>query len=194
SRYGLIPLVGLIVGFDHDDETVFDELYGFIDRANAPTVGISLLNAPPNTPLYERLQKEGRLEQEDFSGEWQLYSNIIPKNMSKEILVKRYRELFKKLYEPEAFQKRFEQWMRSVEYFSENYAKPKITVKQLILAARMFGYYIFRANRNVRKLFFRSLKLAKDLNPQLINHVFAIIAQYAHYYEFTQNLEKKKSN
>ncbi|MCP4136417.1 MAG: B12-binding domain-containing radical SAM protein, partial [bacterium] len=47
SRYGLIPLVGLIVGFDHDDETVFDELYGFIDRANAPTVGISLLNAPP---------------------------------------------------------------------------------------------------------------------------------------------------
>ena len=72
SRYGIIPFIGLIVGFDNDDLTIFEDLYQFIEDTNNPIAGISLLNAPKKTPLYERLKKEGRLIGDDFSGEWQL--------------------------------------------------------------------------------------------------------------------------
>ena len=82
--------LGLIMGFDGDDSTVFDEMYAFIHDTASPIVGISMLNAPRHTPLYERLSREGRLVGSDFSGEWQLETNIVPKQMTREELTRGY--------------------------------------------------------------------------------------------------------
>jgi hypothetical protein len=70
SSYGIVPFLGLIVGFDHDDASVFNELYEFIEDTSSPIACFSLLNAPKDTPLYNRLKHEKRLVGDDFSGEW----------------------------------------------------------------------------------------------------------------------------
>jgi len=100
SRFGIVPFIGLIVGFDNDDEGVFEELENFLIATDSPIAGISLLNAPRHTTLYKRLKEEGRLTEGNFAGEWQLQTNIISKQMSIETLSSLYWGLFQKNYQP----------------------------------------------------------------------------------------------
>lgn len=184
SRYGIVPFIGLIVGFDNDDALVFDELYRFITDTCSPIAGISLLNAPRHTTLYERLNKEGRLIGEDFSGEWQLGTNIIPKQMSREELIDRYWDLFQKIYEPELFESRLEGWLKQVEYFSALYVKKKADLKRCFDIYKMLKYFLFRADTCVRSLFLRNLRKTWRLNPRLMRRAFTLLAQYRHFYDF----------
>ena len=54
----------MIVGFDSDDDAVFGRQYEFL--ANGRIVGAmaGMLSAIPKTPLYARLEAEGRLDNE----------------------------------------------------------------------------------------------------------------------------------
>ena len=54
-------LGGFIVGFDSDDETIFDRQREFIEKAGITWAMAGMLQAPPTTPLYDRMKKEGRL-------------------------------------------------------------------------------------------------------------------------------------
>jgi hypothetical protein len=56
---------------------------------------IGLLIALPHTPLYERMQREGRLKPvEDATNNTRPQSNIVPKNMSHNAMVAAYQELY----------------------------------------------------------------------------------------------------
>ncbi|OGQ86970.1 MAG: hypothetical protein A2512_13315 [Deltaproteobacteria bacterium RIFOXYD12_FULL_56_24] len=184
SRFGIVPFIGLIVGFDNDDEDVFEELEQFLIATDSPIAGISLLNAPRHTTLYERLKKEGRLTENNFSGEWQLHTNIIPKQMSLARLSFLYWGLFRKIYQPEFFEERLLNWLKNVEYFSEIYVNKKADPKQLRFGIRIFSHFIFNENRQVRALFFRMLKKTWKINPKLMRRFFTVITQYSHFYRF----------
>lgn len=186
SRYGIMPFLGMIVGFDHDDASLFDELDDFFTRTNSPIVGISLLNAPRHTPLYQRLEKEDRLLGNDFSGEWQLYTNIIPKLMSRDELLARYCILFKKLYDPEEFYKRLMGWMRHAEYYSPLYIHKKFDPKQFFHGIRMITFFLLLARPAVRAVFVRCLIETWKINPKLIRRAFTFLAQFHHFHEFAR--------
>ena len=51
----------MIVGFDNDDPSIFEEQYEFLQEAQIPIVLVNALEAVPRTPLYKRLKAEGRL-------------------------------------------------------------------------------------------------------------------------------------
>lgn len=88
---------GFIVGFDNDDEHIFDEQFEFIQASGIPTLSISLLTPLPTTPLYERLRAEGRL---DFSDPELIY---IPKQMTRDQLKAGFRELLNRVFDVEAY-------------------------------------------------------------------------------------------
>jgi len=88
---------GFIVGFDHDDQSIFDEQFAFIQESGIPALSISLLTPLPTTPLYDRLLAEGRL---DFSDPDLIY---LPKQMSREQLKAGFRELLQRVFAVEAF-------------------------------------------------------------------------------------------
>ena len=58
---GLWVLAGFIVGFDSDDETIFERQREFIEKAAITWAMAGMLQAPPTTALYDRMKKEGRL-------------------------------------------------------------------------------------------------------------------------------------
>ena len=186
SRYGIMPFLGMIVGFDHDDESVFNELYDFIARTNSPIAGISLLNAPRHTPLYDRMEKEGRLLGDDFSGEWQLCTNIIPKQMSRATLLRQYCELFKKIYDPELFHQRLNAWMTQVNYQNNLYTRKKFDLRQLSHGLRMIAFFLLSAQPEVRKLFWQSMIGTWKINPKLMRRAFTFLGQYHHFYNFVR--------
>jgi len=61
QSYGMVTVAGMIVGFDTDDAKIFDDQYEFLQAAGIPIVMLGLLQAIPRTPLYERLERAGRL-------------------------------------------------------------------------------------------------------------------------------------
>jgi radical SAM superfamily enzyme YgiQ (UPF0313 family) len=95
---GLDISAGFIVGFDSDDMAIFEEQYRFIQENGILLAMVGMLGAIPRTPLYERLEKDGRLLPDDVWG-----CNFIPKQMTREELQHNYWELVARLYTPEAF-------------------------------------------------------------------------------------------
>lgn len=62
NGYGLEVVAGIILGLDTDTPRTADNLLSFIDQSRIPMLTINMLYALPRTPLYRRLEKEGRLE------------------------------------------------------------------------------------------------------------------------------------
>jgi radical SAM superfamily enzyme YgiQ (UPF0313 family) len=94
---GLVVVAGFIVGFDADDEAIFDEQFAFIQRTGIAHAAVALLTPIPTTPLYARLEAEGRL---DFTDPDVIFH---PKLMTREALKRGYTRLLHRLYEPEAY-------------------------------------------------------------------------------------------
>jgi len=184
SRFGIIPFIGLIVGFDSDDKSIFNDLHHFVENTNSPIAGISLLNAPKHTPLYKRLKAEGRLMEEGFSGEWQLGTNIVPKQMSRETLFSLYWELFQKIYRPELFEIRLEQWLKRVEYATNAYRNKKGDVRKLLYALRIVKHFLLKEEPEVRSLFFRAMIKTWKIDPKFMRRFFTLITQFSHFYHF----------
>lgn len=105
QRAGLEVMGGFIVGFDSDTSDIFKRQFEFIQRSGVVTAMVGLLNALPQTRLYQRLMQEGRLETESTGNNTQAALNFKPK-LSREFLQSGYRELMKKLYEPKVYYQR----------------------------------------------------------------------------------------
>src|SRR6516165_2724497 len=58
---GLWVTAGFIIGFDSDTEEIFEQQRDFIERAAIPWAMAGFLQAPPSTPPFDRMLKEGRL-------------------------------------------------------------------------------------------------------------------------------------
>ena len=96
--YGIDVLGGFIVGFDHDTLETFDKQYEFVTQSGIQAAMIGLLTAAPKTPLYERLEKEGRLIPDaNDSDNTKLSTNIIPKQMAYDEMIASYRDLYGRL-------------------------------------------------------------------------------------------------
>src|SRR5205814_9462337 len=97
QSYGMVTVAGMIVGFDSDDPQVFDDQYAFLQEAGIPIVMLGLLQAIPRTPLYERLEKAGRLRAPAQGNNTLSFTNIDPVCMSYGELVNGYRALFTRM-------------------------------------------------------------------------------------------------
>ena len=105
QAYGMQVQAGMIVGFDNDDDSIFREQLEFIQAARIPVSMTGMLQAMPKTPLYDRVEKEGRLVTES-TGDQFVLSNILPRQMSRLRLYEGYRWLVQQLYDFENYRER----------------------------------------------------------------------------------------
>jgi radical SAM superfamily enzyme YgiQ (UPF0313 family) len=99
--HGLDVWAGFILGFDSDGPDIFDRMIAFIERAAIPYAMVGILGALPRTPLFARLQKEGRLR-EDFRGDQFGVTNVIT-HLPVTEMISGYRRVLESLYSPEEF-------------------------------------------------------------------------------------------
>jgi len=93
---GIEVFAGFIVGFDHDTVATFDRQYDFIRESGIQVAMVGLLTAIPRTPLYARLEAEGRLRG-DSSDNTRLSTNVIPKSMTTAEMTTGYQSLYRRL-------------------------------------------------------------------------------------------------
>jgi radical SAM superfamily enzyme YgiQ (UPF0313 family) len=106
QKAGLDVWCGMILGFDHDDTTIFAAQKAFLQDARIAHAMIGILHAIPKTPLHERLAAENRL---DYDDKTVFGTNVIPLQMSREELRDGYVELMRDVYSPESYFKRLDE-------------------------------------------------------------------------------------
>ena len=154
---GLMVWAGFITGFDSDDEGSFDRLYEFIKKAKISFAMAGMLTAIPNTPLWKRLEAEGRLLLGGTGDQFKV-SNFVPAQMARSELARGHRGLLMKLFDPEAFFDRaggeLEEWnsgeARAVSWREVLLAVPKSLFIQGVLSSyrRHYWRFLWRIAKN----------------------------------------------
>jgi len=108
---GLWVLAGFIVGFDSDEEDIFQRQLDFIDLTSITWAMAGVLQAPPTTALHDRMKLEGRLIENS-----EAITNFSPPNFETNlplpVLLRGLSTLLFGLYEAKPF---FKRALRSLE-------------------------------------------------------------------------------
>jgi len=96
--YGMGVRASFIFGFDHDTLDIFHKTNEFIRKSEIDVPSCGILTPFPGTPIYNRLEKEGRILTKD----WSLYNmeNVVyqPMHMTAEELAYNSVEIQRKWY------------------------------------------------------------------------------------------------
>jgi hypothetical protein len=99
-------MAGFIVGFDNDPVDIFERQIDFIRRSAIPLAMVGLLNALPDTQLWKRLEREGRLLGSDATGNNTVCTFNFKTRMDPAILVQGYQTIMQTIYSPREYYER----------------------------------------------------------------------------------------
>ncbi len=195
---GMDVWCGMILGFDHDDTTIFESQRKFLHDARVQHAMIGMLAAIPKTPLHARLAAEGRLDESD---EPEFGTNVIPARMTRAELRDGYVRVLGELYEPEAYFERFEDlYLRGGFKFGVERAAywrrhwwQWLKAESLMLA-RSAGIYLelmrsvpdVRLRRAYRRYLMRLLRERRD--PEVLFVFLVKCAMHYHHYTMARQM------
>ncbi|MBT3223392.1 MAG: radical SAM protein, partial [Proteobacteria bacterium] len=176
QQYGIVVLGGCMVGFDHDDLTIFEQQHAFFSELAIANVFVIPVHAADATPLKARMIKEGRYidyQKKSHDRPIDIFNTftIIPKQMTVEQLQQGAFWLGWKLYQPAEFLGRMERFFNVFEtspYKKDGMEIPNgIDANGLKMVAKIALYASLRAPAWERSLFWKSLRLARhSSHPQ----------------------------
>jgi radical SAM superfamily enzyme YgiQ (UPF0313 family) len=121
QSYGMEVMAGFIVGFDNDPEDIFERQIDFIRRSGIPLAMVGLLNALPDTQLWRRLQREGRLLGE-ANGNNTVCTLNFKTRMDPALLIQGYQKIMRTIYSPREYYQRVLDSMRQT---AQEFAEPQ---------------------------------------------------------------------
>jgi len=152
---GMEVMAGFIVGFDNDQDDIFHRQFEFIQRSGVVTAMVGLLTALPETALYKRLMREGRIEAEATGNNTDAVLNFTPK-LNRELLVNGYRELMNRLYEPKVYYQRVRTFLDHHRPRCPKLPLTSTDIKALLRSIWMLGFR-HRGRVAYWRLFFSTL-------------------------------------
>lgn len=97
-NHGMAVQGGIIFGFDEDTPDIFDLTLEKIYEFEIDIVEVNILTPYPGTPLFNRLDREGRILTRDWSRYNQIDVVFKPKNMTEKELLMGARKVAKEFY------------------------------------------------------------------------------------------------
>jgi radical SAM superfamily enzyme YgiQ (UPF0313 family) len=179
-RAGLDVMAGFIVGFDADDETIFERQREFIARSPIGMAMVGILTALPGTQLWRRLEAEGRLHG-DAEGD-AAYRPNFDTRIPEAKLVEGYGRLLASLYEPQAY---FQRAFRTVE-LQRDLPPPRYR-RSLAYSLRVLFWSIWQqgVRSSYRGIYWRFLLRAALRAPRRFAHAFALAVHAEHMIRYT---------
>src|SRR6266436_1998867 len=105
QSYGMEVMAGFIVGFDNDPEDIFERQINFIRESAIPLAMVGILSALPDTQLWRRLEKEGRLLGESSGNNTNCALNFVPR-MDPARLIAGYQSIMCTIYKSSEYYRR----------------------------------------------------------------------------------------
>ncbi|MGE3541200.1 MAG: B12-binding domain-containing radical SAM protein [Candidatus Tectimicrobiota bacterium] len=188
QQRGLWVTAGFIVGFDADSEDIFARQAAFIEQAAIPWAMTGFLVALPTTPLYDRMQREGRLLPEDrMQGQFKPpnFRTIIPLPD----LLQGGKALLEQIYAPDAF---YERAFRSIEAWqaSPQQQAPRQSPAYMlrVLARSVLHQGLLSSYRRAYWQFFRRIFQHWRRQPQKRWLGLTVLLSGHHFIRYTQEV------
>ncbi|MCV6638681.1 B12-binding domain-containing radical SAM protein [Candidatus Albibeggiatoa sp. nov. NOAA] len=185
---GIQVMAGFIIGFDGEQAGAGKRIVQFIEDTAIPIAMFTLLQALPNTALWDRLHKEQRLMPGGDINQTSLI-NFVPTRPSTEI-ADEYVEAFWQLYEPKQY------LQRTYRHFMQ-----MGNLKHRHLESMPFGWGEFKLLLRVLWLhgvvhqtrwdFWRYLYKIARFNGNLIPDYFVLCAAMEHFVDFRQMVREQ---
>jgi radical SAM superfamily enzyme YgiQ (UPF0313 family) len=99
ARAGLRVMAGFIIGFDGEKKGAGQRIVQFVEETAIPTAAFGMLQALPDTALWHRLEKEGRLLSNTSAGDQLQLMNFVPTRPLEDV-ANEYIHAFWTLYDP----------------------------------------------------------------------------------------------
>jgi radical SAM superfamily enzyme YgiQ (UPF0313 family) len=188
QQHGLWVMGGFIVGFDSDPPDIFERQIEFVERAAIPWAMTGLLQAPPTTPLYDRMKREGRLvpespEPSNFS--LPNFRTVLP---LPELLAGTKRMLLT-LYDPRRYYERvfdsLERWQLQPEQRA-----PALSLMYLlrVVFKSVWKQGVLSGYRRVYWRFLRRLMIRWGLDPQKRRLGFELALSGHHFIRYARHV------
>jgi radical SAM superfamily enzyme YgiQ (UPF0313 family) len=192
ARSGLRVMAGFIIGFDGEKAGAGNRIVNFVEETTIPTALFSMLQALPDTALWHRLAKEGRLRGESTSGNQTALMNFVPTRPLEDI-AHEFVEAFWQLYEPKKFLSRT---YRHFMLLSEaNYPKKgKVSQKKIDrVAIKAIAIIFWRQGfvRDTRWMFWRYLWGMYQHNRGGLSSYLSTCAQIEHFVEYREIVRRE---
>ncbi len=184
QSYGMEVMAGFIVGFDNDPEDIFERQIEFIRESAIPLAMVGLLTALPDTQLWRRLEREGRLLLESTGNNTDCSLNFVPK-MDATRLIEGYKSIMRAIYSPgEYYQRSLDCLERVVARAPESqrnrFTSDVVTLFRIVLALGV--------RDRARGEFWRYLRLAITRHREQFADAMRLAAVGYHFRKLTEGL------
>ena len=188
QNQGLWVTGGFIIGFDSDTEDIFEQQKDFIERAAIPWAMAGFLQAPPTTPLFDRMLKEGRLLMESTAT-----SNFDPPNfrtlLPLPVLLEGFRAILASLYGAYAF---YDRCYRSLLHWKARKPQkpPEVPLWPLlgVLVRSIVHQGILSSYRRAYWKFLLRLLARWSFNPRKLSLGFAMLLSGHHFIRYASGV------
>jgi radical SAM superfamily enzyme YgiQ (UPF0313 family) len=186
NQAGLLIYAGFIIGFDGERSGAGERIRAFVEETAIPQPMLGVLQAIPNTALWQRLTKEERLL-EGFGGveigDQNSLMNFHPTRPMAEIAQEYVKALWE-MYEPENYLRRcFQQCLNITP-------NPRLTQnmyyppgKGIRLVAQLIWHQGIRRPA-IRAQFWKQLWIILRTKPQFVNMYLGLCAAGEHFWEY----------
>ena len=180
---GLRVMAGFIVGFDGEKSGAGDRIVRFVEQTSIPTAFFSMLQAIPDTALWHRLEREGRLRDTGKNLNQTCLMNFVPTRPIEEI-AHEYIQGFWGLYDPLCYLE------RTYRHFLK-LGEPKCPSRYRKLdwtSIRALAIICWRQGivRKTRLKFWLYLFGIFQHNPHVWRHYLSVCALSEHFVEYRQ--------
>jgi radical SAM superfamily enzyme YgiQ (UPF0313 family) len=183
TQAGLRVMAGFIIGFDGEKPGAGDRIVRFVEQTAIPIALFSMLQALPDTALWHRLTKEGRLRDAVNDINQTSLMNFVPTRPLEDI-AREYVAAFWQLYDPLNYLE------RTYRHFLKLGAPktPSRLRKVNWVSIRALAIVIWRQGilRKTRWKFWLNLISILRQNPAVWEHYLTVCALSEHFLEYRQ--------
>lgn len=186
--HGLRVTAGFIIGFDGEKPQAGDRIIDFVQNIPITLAMFSMLQALPDTALWHRLEKEGRLLDQGANINQTTLMNFIPTRPIEEI-AKEYVHAFWELYDPQNYLDRaYNQYMLIGQ---PKHKRPARKIDFATLRAMLLIFWRQGFVRKTRWTFWKYLFNIYTTKPKLFGSYLSACALGEHFLAYRELVRDK---
>jgi radical SAM superfamily enzyme YgiQ (UPF0313 family) len=204
---GLGVMASFIIGLDHEPPGIGTQICRFVEENDLPLVMLNVLQAPPGTRLWDRLEKAGRLRQNVEVGKFPDQElNFVPSRPEADILAE-WRQAVDYLYEPRRYLARALRFILKIRPTRRALAEregrataalkppksPRVKPWQdVLILIRLIWRQGIAAD--VRRQFWRQLWEVYRRNPSRMKKYLGLCVRGEHFFSLRDRIRQQPSN
>ena len=173
QSHGMEVMAGFIVGFDNDPEDIFERQIEFIRESAIPMAMVGMLNALPDTQLWRRLEREGRLLGNDATGNNTIATvNFVPQAWTRKNSQPAIKRIMRTIYKPSEYYRRaLDSLQRTPQDVPEAHQYHGIKAVTALFCASRFRLGVLDAERReFWRFFMKAARTHHDRMTELLRH------------------------